>query len=108
MAGSAQLRKENDDLRDLIVDLSKIILRNVVEQKVLPKVPSKEVASLLSQTMSPTEIVPRLREVAIHCAHVSRECADSRTAQELESLSVELADAAERLEGIFVTPPADQ
>jgi hypothetical protein len=51
--------------------------------------------------MSPTEIAPRLRDVATRCAHLSRECADGHIGQEFESLSVELADVAERLEALI-------
>jgi DNA-binding CsgD family transcriptional regulator len=95
-----QLRRERDGFRDLIVQLSTIILRNVVEQKRSPKLYSGE-ASPLPQPMSLTEIAPGLREAAIRYAHLSRERPDSPIGQEFETLSVELADVAERLETLI-------
>jgi hypothetical protein len=95
-----QLRRERDGLRDLVVQLSTIVLRNLVEQKRLPKLYNGEASPLPPQAMSPTEIAPHLREVAIRCAYLSRH-ADGSVGRELESLSVELADVAERLEGLI-------
>jgi hypothetical protein len=105
-----QLRKENNDLRDLVVQLSNIILRNVVgETRALPQLHSRQNLSSPPSTMSPIEIVPRMREVALLCAHLSRDSRpDSETARELESLGVELADAAERLAAIFFIPDGDR
>jgi hypothetical protein len=105
---STRLQEENDDLRKLVVQLSRIILRNVAEQRGLPKLHSTVISPQLPDAMSPTEIVSRLREVAIRCAHLSNACADSGTATELESLSVELADAAERLETVLAIPALDK
>jgi hypothetical protein len=87
-----QLRKENEDLRQLVLQLSKIVIRSLMDYGRDMPPPA---------AMSPTEIVPHLRELAIRCAHLSRESADRRSAQELESVSVELADAAERLAAVF-------
>jgi hypothetical protein len=95
-----QLRTERDGFRDLVVRLSTIVLRNLVEQKRLPKLYSGEASPPLPESMSLTEIALRLREAAIRCAHLSRERADSPIGQEFESLSVELADVAQRLEAL--------
>ena len=98
-----QLRREKNDLRELVVQLSTIILRSLVEQRQLPKLYSSEAPPLLPQAMSPTEIPSRLREAATRCAHLSRDCTDSNIGQEFESLSVELADVAERLEALIAS-----
>jgi hypothetical protein len=100
-----RLRREKEDLRDLVVQLSTIVLRNLVEQKRLPRLYSGAAPPALPPAMSPTEIVPRLREAAMRCAHLSRERADSRIRREFESLSVELADVAERLEALIAGDP---
>jgi hypothetical protein len=97
-----QLRRENDDLRELIVRLSTIILQNIVGQRALPQAHSRLSLSSSTALMSPVEIVARMREVALLCAYLGRE-----TAQELESLRIELADAAERVAAAFAIPDAD-
>ena len=106
----AQLQKENNDLRDLVVQLSNIILRNVVgATRALSQLHSRQNLSSSPSTMSPIEIVPRLRDVALLCAHLSRDShPNSETARELESLGVELADVAERLAAIFFIPDGDR
>jgi hypothetical protein len=102
-----QLRKENHNLRNLVVQLSTIILRNVVEQRALLQLHGRLNLSSSTATMSPLEIASRLREVALLCAHLGRDTAQTETARELESLSVELADAAERLGVAFAISGAD-
>jgi hypothetical protein len=69
--------------------------------RALQELYSGEASPPLPQAMSLTEIAQRLREVAIRCAHQSRERADSPIGQEFESLSVELADVAQRLEALI-------
>jgi hypothetical protein len=96
-----QLRRERDGFRDLVVQLCTIILRNLVEQRPLPRLYNADTPPLPRQEMSPTEIAPRLREVATRCAHLSRDSADRNIGREFESLGVELADVAERLEALF-------
>jgi hypothetical protein len=91
----SQLQKENGDLRTLVVQLSHIVLKNVLEKTGLPKLPNSEAA------MAPTEIVVRLRELAVRYARLRRLCADPGTAEELDSLSVEIAEAAQRMESLF-------
>ena len=99
-----QLRREIDELRDLVVQLSNMILRIVVQQRAVPQLHSRQQLPSSTVTLSPTEIVPQLRETALLCARVSRENANSETARELESLSIELADAARRLAAVFAIP----
>ena len=104
----AELQKENNDLRQLVIQLGKIIIRNVVDHRGVLDIRSKEATQRLLVTMTPHEIAPLLREVSLHCAHVSRDCRDDRTAQELEGLSVELADSAQNLETLFLAPRSDE
>jgi len=93
-----QLRNENDRLCNLVVQLSSIIL-DVAEQQVRPK-PHSE-TSLSSGSLSPVDIAPRLRDLAMLYTRLSRENDDSGAADRLEGLSAELADAAERIGAIF-------
>ena len=92
----SHLQKENDELRQLAMQLSHIVLHNVFETTGLPKLPSEVPAA-----MSPAETVLRLRQLAVRYAHLSRSCADRQTAEELDSLSIELAEAAQRMESAF-------
>jgi hypothetical protein len=57
-----------------------------------------EVQSRVISSMSITEIGPHLREVALRCIQLARESAGTRAAQELEVVSIELADRATSLE----------
>jgi hypothetical protein len=100
----ARLRKENDDLRDLVVRLSNLVLRSVIVGWGLPQPRESQELPPVPAAMASIEIIPRLREAALHCAQVSRECTDAHTARELEGLSVELADAAEGLQAAFAVP----
>jgi hypothetical protein len=104
----AQLRKENDDLRLLLMRLSKIVLRIVVEQASLPTLHDSKVPLQLPVELSPGEIVAALRELAVRAAQLSRNSSDGRTSQTLESLGVEFAVAAEDIEALFRVPGADQ
>jgi hypothetical protein len=104
----AELQREINDLRQLVIKLSKIIIRNVVDQRGILDNRSKEAAQLLLVAMTPDEIAPLLRDVSLHRAHASRECGDDHAAQELEGLSVELADAAQNLEALFLAPRSDE
>jgi hypothetical protein len=104
----AELRKENSGLRDLVIQLSKIIIRNILDQRGVLDISSKEAIQGLLVTMTLDEIAPLLREVSLHCAHASRDSLEGRTAQELEDLSVELADAAQNLETLFPASRSDR
>jgi hypothetical protein len=104
----AELGRENSGLRHLVIQLSKIIIRNVVDQRGVLDVRTKEAAQRLLVATMPDEVAPLLREVSLHCAHASRDCFDDRTARELEGLSVELADAAQNVETLFLAPRSDR
>jgi hypothetical protein len=105
---TAALQKENNDLRQLVIQLGKVIIRNVVDQRGVLDIHSKEAAPRLLVATTPDEICPLLREVSLHCAQASRESRDDRIAQELEGLSVELADAAQKLETQFLALRSDE
>ena len=104
---SAHLREENKGLRELVIQLSKILLRTVAEIGQLPIIQTRLVRWALPDPMSPADIVAGLREEAIRCARLSRDSADGGAARELESLSVELADAAERVQNLLA-PSGDE
>jgi hypothetical protein len=100
----AELRSENSGLRRLVIHLSKMIIRDIADQGGVSGLRSKEVAPRLLVAIMPDEVVPLLREASLYCAHASRDSLDGRTAQELEGISVELADAAQNLETLFLAP----
>jgi hypothetical protein len=52
--------------------------------------------------ITPDEIVPLLRELSLQCAHVCRDGLDDRVAQELENLSIVLADEAQKLQSLLL------
>jgi hypothetical protein len=98
---SAHLREENKGLRELVIRLSKILLRTLADIGELPIIQTRLVRWALPDPMSPAEIVAGLREEAVRCARLSRDSADGGAAQELESLSVELSDTAERVQNLL-------
>lgn len=108
MADGAQLQKENDDLRLLVIRLSRIVLRVIVEQAGLPTLHDSRVPLQLPAELSPGEIVTALRELALRSAALSRTNSSGRTTQTLEILSVEFAVAAEDLEAMFGLLDVDQ
>jgi hypothetical protein len=57
-------------------------------------------------SMSPGEIAPHLREVALRCQSLARESADARAVRGLQDVGIELAEQAGRLEAIFTIPGA--
>jgi hypothetical protein len=94
----AKLQKKNDDLRQLVIRLGTIMLADVVEHRTLAEMRGSITAPLLLAATMPAGIVDHLREMALRCGEVSRDCCDSDTARALESLSVQLAAEAETLE----------
>jgi hypothetical protein len=97
----AHLREENKELRELVIQLSKILLRTLAEIGELPIIQNRSVRWAFPEPMSQAEIVAGLREEPMRCARLSRDSADSGAAQELGSLSVELADTAERVQNLL-------
>ena len=96
----AELQKENNDLRQLVIQLGQIIFRNVVDRTGISVIHSEEAAPRLLVAMPPDEIAPLLREVSLHCVHACRDRRNDCSAQELEALSIELADEAQKLEAL--------
>jgi hypothetical protein len=49
----------------------------------------------------PLSVAQYLRHLAVRCSRLSHDCYDSRVAAELESISVELVEKAEYMEGLL-------
>jgi hypothetical protein len=98
------LQRKNADLRQLVIRLSTIILRNMIEQRELVGLLGDEVAPRMLALMTPAAVVSRLREVSIRCTELSRGRCESSVAHAFEGLSVELAAEAEALEEILKIP----
>jgi hypothetical protein len=92
---SAKLREQLDEFRKLLDD--------VFEPKTLDCIDS-EIRLRAIRSLSPAEIAPHLREVALHCQSLARESIDVRAAQELEEIGIELAVEASGLEAILTVP----
>jgi phosphate uptake regulator len=104
----AELRIENKSLLALVIRLSAIILRNVVEQRELIGSRDSEMVRYLLVAVTPVEIVARLREVSLRCSQLSLGSPDSQDAEALERVGVELAAEAEALEVLLKIPGADE
>jgi hypothetical protein len=63
-----------------------------------------EATSRLVNSMSPAEIAPHLREVAVRCQSLARESTDAGATRGLQEAGIELADQASALEAIFAIP----
>ena len=88
------LQQENAELRRKLRELHD----RGWEPRIGPEFTHAEARSRLTNSISITEIGPHLREVALRCVHLARECAGTRTAQELEEISVALTDLVDTLE----------
>jgi len=55
----------------------------------------------MTNSMSHDEIVTHLREIALQCIRMARECRDASVARKLEDISIVLADRASALETIL-------
>ncbi len=82
-------------------------LRNLLDEAVKPRTPpdgnGPQTKSWGVDSMTPPEIGPHLREVALRCIHIARESADARTTRAFEDISIELVDRASSLEAMFTT-----
>jgi hypothetical protein len=99
-----QLQRENAELRERL-DQFRNLLDNVFEPRMLDFTGSETKASMIN-AMSPAEIGPHLRALALRCQSLARESTDARAAEELREVSSELADRASTLEAIFAIPDA--
>jgi hypothetical protein len=102
-----ELQQEADGLRRLVIRLSTIIVESIVEQADVAGI-RKDAAPRLLLAISPDEIAPLLREVSLYCARARRTAPDAAAAQELEDLSTQLADEAQRLETLFLASRPDE
>jgi hypothetical protein len=102
------LTRENGRLREAVIQLSTIMLKNVVEQRELSGILTNESDLRRSGTMIPIGIAARLREASLLCTELSRGSCEGDAAQALEDLSVQLAAEAEHLEPQLKIPNADE
>ena len=98
-----ELQRENAELRGRLAQLRNL-LDSVAAPRNLMDAVGPETKSRIINAMTPAEIGPHLREVALRCIRLARHCADPRTARELEDVSIELADRSGGLEAIFSIP----
>jgi hypothetical protein len=98
-----ELQRENADLRERLEQLRNL-LDNVAEPRAVLDDIGPETKSRIINAMTPAEIGPHLRELALRCIRLARHCTDPRTARELEDVSIELADRSGGLEAIFSIP----
>jgi len=104
----ADLQKKNDDLRQLVIRLSTILLCNAVEQRELIGQRSNKIAARVLAAMTPVGLVCRLREISLRCGELSRDSADAASARAFEELSVELATEAIALEDLLRVPDGSE
>lgn len=94
------LQRENAELRKQLEGLPNP-LDDVVEIEALLDVIAQQTKSRIVTSMTPAEIGPHMREVALHCIRLARQASDAIAAQQFENISIELAERANRLEAIF-------
>jgi hypothetical protein len=97
------LQRENAELRERL-DRLRNLLDSVAEPRNLLDVIGPETKSRIVNSMTPAEIGPHLRELALRCIRLARQSADPRAARELEDISIELADRSGSLEAVFSIP----
>jgi hypothetical protein len=97
-----QLQRESAELRERL-DQFRGHLNTVFELKALD-LTDPEVKSRMINSLSPAEVAPHLREVALRCQSLARESADTRTARQLQDIGIQLVDQAGGLEAIFTIP----
>jgi hypothetical protein len=98
IAKRAELQDVNTRLQAVVVRLARIIVGTIFEVKTLPDGLKRGVAAELNDAARRLETVSTLREVAVECAHLARKSLEMTVARELEEISVQLADAAAKLE----------
>jgi hypothetical protein len=100
-----QLQRESAELRERLDQFRKL-LNDVLELRT--DLIGPEVKSCIISSMSPAEIAPHLREVALRCQSLARESADAPAARRLQDVGIELADQAVRLDEVFTIPGASR
>jgi hypothetical protein len=101
-----QIQRESVELRERLDQFRKL-LNDVLELR-MPDLVGPEVKSRIISSMSPAEIAPHLREVALRCQSLVRESADAPAARRLQDVGIELADQAVRLDEVFTIPGASR
>jgi len=105
----AGLERQNDGLRQSVIRLGTIILRNAIETRELISARGGEAGPQPRAAVpSSANIVARLREASLCCSQLSREYHANAATQVLESLGVELANEARSLELILKIPGTDE
>jgi hypothetical protein len=99
-----QLQRESAELRERIDQFCKH-LNAVLDLRTLD-LADPEARSRVINSISPAEIAPHLREVALRCQSLARESADTRAARQLQDAGIQLADQAGGLEAVFTIPSA--
>jgi len=101
MTGSTieELQRENAELRERLERLRDLL--DTVVDRIMPNVMVSGIAPRMINLTSPKEIGPHLREMALYCVRVARECTDAQFIRELEGTSIVLADRASSLETIL-------
>jgi hypothetical protein len=99
-----ELQRENAELRRRL-DQFRELLSSAFEPRMLDYI-GPETKSRVINSMSPAEIGPHLREVALRCQTLARQSTDERATRELQDIGIELADRASSLETIFTIPDA--
>lgn len=99
-----KLEQENKALRALSIKLGRIVLNSVDAIAVVFNSGNDNMRVPMFKTHTPDQIVSALRDIAIECGHLARNSANSGTHADLEEISVELADKAANLEGVFRIP----
>jgi hypothetical protein len=97
-----ELQRENAELRRRL-DQFRELLDSVFGPRMLDYI-GPETKSRMINSMSPAEIGPHLRELALRCQSLARQSADARATRELQDIGIELADRASSLETIFTIP----
>jgi hypothetical protein len=100
-----ELQHENAALRER-VDRLRQLLDNVAEPRTMLDVVGPETRSRIINALSPAEIGPHLRELALRCIRLARLSTEPEAVRELEDVSIELADRAASLAAIFTVPSA--
>jgi hypothetical protein len=95
-----ELQRENAELRERLAQLRNL-LDSVAEPRNLLDAVGPETKLRIVNAMTPAEIGPHLRELALRCIKLARQCADPRVARELEDISIELADRSSGLAAVF-------
>lgn len=103
-----EIRRNNDDLRKVVVRMATIIRDGFVERRLLAATRGADIAPCLLAAVTPVNAVDHLRELALLCSHLSRDDRNGPAAQALEDLGTELATEAGDLAALLRLTAADR